>query len=88
MPRIPVDISTPQSTASPRPGKPFFTKNTGRKGHATFLNLKPGQTYCWVATITPSFKASDCAGWETWQAGTIDFRHLIFETRTLRVRSG
>ena len=72
VPRIPVEISTPRSTASPRPGKPFFTKNTGKKGHATFTGLKPGQTYCWVAITSPSVHYSDCAGWETWQGGTID----------------
>jgi hypothetical protein len=72
VPRIPVEISTPRSTASPRAGKPFFTKNTGRKGHATFTGLKPAQTYCWVAIISPSVHASECADWETWQAGTID----------------
>jgi hypothetical protein len=72
VPRIPVEISTPRSTASPRPGKPFFTKNTGKKGHASFTGLKPSQTYCWVAIITPSFHTSTCADWQLWQAGAID----------------
>jgi hypothetical protein len=72
VPRIPVEISTPRSTASPRPGKPFFTKNTGRKGHAAFTGLKPSQTYCWVAIVSPSVLYSTCASWPIWQAGTID----------------
>jgi len=72
VPRIPVEISTPRSTASPRPGKPFFTKNTGKKGHASFTGLKPSQTYCWVAITSPSVRYSGCADWELWQAGTID----------------
>jgi hypothetical protein len=71
-PRIPVDESTPRSTASPRPGKPFFTKNSGKKGFARFGNLKPSKTYCWVAKISPSFKASECAGWAVWQTSTIN----------------
>lgn len=70
-PRIPVQISTPRSTASPRPGKPFFTQNTGKKGLAHFHGLKPSKTYCWVALISPSFHASECAEWEIWQSGTI-----------------
>jgi hypothetical protein len=70
-PRIPVEISTPRSTASPRPGTPFFTKNTGKKGFARFGKLKPPQTYCFVAIINPSFHALTCADWQVWQAGTI-----------------
>lgn len=72
VPRIPVEISTPRSTSSPRPGKPFLTKKTGKKGYARFTGLKPSQTYCWVALISPSFRASECAGWAIWQTGTID----------------
>jgi hypothetical protein len=72
VPRVPVEISTPRSTASPRPGKPFFTKNTGKKGNATFTGLKPSQTYCWVAIVGPSYHFVDCADWQTWQSGTVD----------------
>jgi hypothetical protein len=72
VPRIPVQISTPRSTASPRPGKSFFTKNTGKKGNASFTGLKPSQTYCWVAIISPSFHSSTCADWQIWQGGMID----------------
>jgi hypothetical protein len=71
VPRIPVEISTPKNPSSPRPGKPFFTKNTGKKGFARFNHLKPSKTYCWVALITPSFKSSECAGWAIWQSSTI-----------------
>jgi hypothetical protein len=71
-PRIPVDESTPRSTSSPRPGKPFFTKKSGKKGYARFGHLKPSKTYCWVARISPSFKASECAGWPIWQTSTIN----------------
>lgn len=72
LPKIPVEISTPKSTASPRAGKPFFTKTTGKKGNATFTGLKPSQTYCWVAVIGSNYRASECADWQIWQAGTID----------------
>lgn len=72
VPKIPVEISTPRSTASPRPGKPFFTKMTGKKGNASFTGLKPSQTYCWVAVIGSNYHASECADWEIWQSGTID----------------
>ncbi|MBV9718567.1 MAG: hypothetical protein JOZ77_04565 [Candidatus Eremiobacteraeota bacterium] len=70
-PRIPVEISTPRSTASPRPGTPFFTKNSGKKGFARFNHLKPSQTYCWVAIFSQSFRSSFCADWQEWQSGTI-----------------
>lgn len=70
-PKIPVEISTPKNPASPRPGTPFFTKDSGKKGFARFPNLKINKTYCWVAIISPSFKSSDCAGWEIWQTTTI-----------------
>jgi len=71
-PRIPVEASTPESTSSPRPGKPFITINTGKKGLAHFHNLKPNKIYCWVAIIAPSFKTSECAGWGVWQNETIN----------------
>jgi hypothetical protein len=71
VPKIPVEISTPKNPESPRPGQPFFTKNSGKKGFARFPNLKVSKTYCWVATISPSFRASECAGWEIWQTSTI-----------------
>jgi hypothetical protein len=70
-PRIPVEESTPRDPDSPRPGKTFFTKNTGKKGFARFNGLKPTKTYCWVAVISPSFKSSECAGWAIWQTSTI-----------------
>jgi hypothetical protein len=70
-PRIPVQASTPQSSASPRPGTPFITVRTGGSGNAKFKNLKPGQTYCWVALLGNSQVASTCAGWEIWQYQTI-----------------
>jgi hypothetical protein len=53
---VPVLISTPKSSANPRPGTPFASETTEpapkrSPGFATFKNLKPGATYCWVATI-------------------------------------
>jgi hypothetical protein len=71
-PRIPVDESTPRSTSSPRPGTPFDTQKTGKKGLAHFHQLKPNKIYCWVAKISPSFKSSECAGWGVWQNETIN----------------
>jgi hypothetical protein len=61
-PHVPVQISTPQSSANPYPGTPFATVTTRpwiapSAGFARFSHLKPGVTYCWVATIpfrTPS----------------------------------
>jgi hypothetical protein len=70
-PGVPVQISTPRSTSSPRPGQPFDTKDTERNGKAHFFGLKPSQTYCWVALINPRIHASDCAAWPIWQAGPI-----------------
>ena len=70
-PGIPVEASTPKSTSSPRPGTPFETKDTGMKGLAHFLHLKPSKTYCWVAIIGPHQTSSECAGWEVWQTQTI-----------------
>jgi hypothetical protein len=72
-PKIPVQISTPlnRNTASARPGTPFETVNTGRKGLARFNHLKPDGTYCWVAIISPSFRSSTCDSWAIWQTSTI-----------------
>ncbi|MBV8066521.1 MAG: hypothetical protein JO113_00990 [Candidatus Eremiobacteraeota bacterium] len=70
-PRIPVEISTPKNPSSPRPGKPFQVKKTGKKGGTTFRDLKPDGTYCWVALISPRFKSSECASWAIWQTSTI-----------------
>jgi len=70
-PHVPVDISTPKNTASPRPGTPFETVKTGLQGLSRFNHLKPSQTYCWVAIISPSFRSSECAGWAVWQTGDI-----------------
>ena len=64
---IPVQESTPRSSSSPRPGTPFVTQKTNKKGNAKFKNLKPGQTYCWVAILGPHQTSSTCAGWEVWQ---------------------
>jgi len=54
--KIPVLISTPKSSANPRPGTPFAEQTTQpipakSPGVATFKKLTPGTTYCWVATI-------------------------------------
>jgi hypothetical protein len=70
-PRIPVEASTPKNTSSPRPGTPFETLKTNKKGIAVFRHLNPNQTYCWVANIAPSIQSSQCAGWEVWQTTTI-----------------
>lgn len=72
VPRIPVEESTPKNPASPRPGTPFETLYTGMKGLAHFNHLKPDGTYCWVAIITPSFHASECASWAIWQTSEIN----------------
>jgi hypothetical protein len=69
-PRIPVEESTPRSTASPRPGTPFETLNTNKNGKVKFTGLKPAKTYCWVA-ILPQGKSVECAGWEVWQTSII-----------------
>jgi hypothetical protein len=71
VPRIPVEQSTPRNVNSPRPGTPTESVNTGKKGLAHFHNLKPDGTYCWVAKITPSFRASECASWAIWQTSII-----------------
>ncbi|MGA8097634.1 MAG: hypothetical protein WB810_03120, partial [Candidatus Cybelea sp.] len=49
---VPVEQSTPRNPASPRPGKPYETKNTGHKGMVHFTGLKPNATYCWVAVFS------------------------------------
>jgi hypothetical protein len=68
---IPVQISTPANPQSPRPGKPFLEKDTNKDGIVKFAHLKPSKTYCWLAIISPSFRSSECAGWEVWQTSTI-----------------
>jgi hypothetical protein len=70
-PQIPVAASTPRSKTSPRPGKPFDTEITNKKGFAHFHMLKPDKTYCWVAKLGPGQTASECAGWAIWQGGEI-----------------
>jgi len=69
--KIPVEASTPKNPQSPRPGAPFDTVDTGKKGLAHFNHLKFNKTYCWVAKISPSITSSECAGWEVWQSSTI-----------------
>jgi hypothetical protein len=64
---ITVQESTPKSSASPRPGTPFATQQTGVKGQTIFKHLKPNQTYCWVAFLGANQTSSACAGWEIWQ---------------------
>jgi hypothetical protein len=68
---IPVEESTPRSTSSPRPGTPFQTKYTKKKGMVKFTGLKPSGTYCWVAILGPGLRSSQCANWTIWQTGTI-----------------
>src|SRR5215469_358947 len=60
VPKVAVDISTPKSSASPRPGTPFNTQTTDKTGTATFKNLKPSKTYCFVADLTASQSSSIC----------------------------
>ncbi|MGB8907615.1 MAG: hypothetical protein WCC84_02575 [Candidatus Cybelea sp.] len=69
--KIPVEQSTPRNPTSPRPGKAFETKNTGKKGMVHFTGLKPNGTYCWVAVFSPSFRSSQCASWAVWQTSVI-----------------
>jgi hypothetical protein len=71
VPDVPVQISTPSNPQSPRPGHPFKTKVTDKKGEVRFSHLKPSKTYCWLAIIATSFKASECASWAVWQTSTI-----------------
>lgn len=70
---IPVAMSTPSNKESPRPGKTIETLITGKKGLVHFTKLKPGATYCWVATLytNPKLESSECAGWAVWQTGDI-----------------
>jgi hypothetical protein len=70
--RIPVEESTPKNKVSPRPGKPFDTQNTGKKGLAHFTHLKPTDIYCWVAVLGQSHTSSECASWAIWQNSTIN----------------
>jgi hypothetical protein len=70
-PYIPVEISTPASTSSPRPGTPFLTQKTGIKGMTKFNHLKPSNWYCWVAIFNTRVTASNCSNWTTWQFDTI-----------------
>jgi hypothetical protein len=69
--KIPVEESTPRSTASPRPGTPFETLLTNRKGKVTFTHLKPAKTYCWVALLGTGKKSFFCADWQIWQTTDI-----------------
>ncbi|HKE37360.1 MAG TPA: hypothetical protein VKB39_08005 [Candidatus Baltobacteraceae bacterium] len=70
-PKVAVEISTPKSSASPRPGKPFDTQITDKKGVAVFKNLNPSKTYCWVANLTSSQSSSTCAPYYIWQTGPV-----------------
>lgn len=68
---IPVEISTPTNPGSPRPGTPFNTETTGKKGLAHFHDLNYKKTYCWVAVFGSGHNSSECAGWAVWQSGLI-----------------
>ncbi|MBV8155759.1 MAG: hypothetical protein JO029_01730 [Candidatus Eremiobacteraeota bacterium] len=70
-PHIPVQISTPRSSSSPRPGTPFATQNTGKKGMTIFRKLNPTKTYCWVAQLGSGQTSSTCASWDVWQTSII-----------------
>jgi len=70
-PHVPVQESTPKNTSSPRPGTPFDTEYTNKKGVAHFFGLKPDKIYCWVAVIG-TIKFSECASWAVWQTSQID----------------
>jgi hypothetical protein len=70
-PYTPVEISTPSSTSSPRPGTPFLTQKTGVKGMTKFTHLNPNNWYCFVAILGPSQTSSNCSNWTTWQFDTI-----------------
>lgn len=71
LPGVPVQESTPKNTSSPRPGTPFETQVTGKKGLAHFNHLKPDGIYCWVAIFSSRVKASECASWAIWQTSQI-----------------
>jgi hypothetical protein len=70
-PNVAVQISTPKSSASPRPGTPFDTETTNKKGTAVFKKLNPSKTYCWVALLTSSQSSSTCAPYYIWQTGPV-----------------
>ena len=70
-PKVAVQISTPKSSSSPRPGKPFDTKTTNGKGTAVFYKLNPSKTYCWVALLSASQSSSICAPFYIWQTGPV-----------------
>jgi hypothetical protein len=70
-PNVPVQESTPKSTSSPRPGTPFETLHTNKKGTAVFKQLDPDQVYCWVAILAPHQTSSECASWAIWQTNPI-----------------
>jgi hypothetical protein len=71
VPKVAVEISTPKSSASPRPGTPFNTQTTNKSGTATFKNLKPSKTYCFVAELTASQSSSICTPFYIWQGGPV-----------------
>lgn len=71
VPKVAVEISTPKSSASPRPGTPFNTETTDKNGTATFKNLKPSKTYCFVADLTASQSSSICTPFYIWQGGPV-----------------
>lgn len=71
-PKLAVEISTPKASANPRPGKPFDTETTNRKGNATFKELNPKKTYCFKALMPASMgDSSVCAPFYTWQTGPV-----------------
>ena len=70
-PNVAVQISTPKSSSSPRPGTPFGTQYTKSNGETKFNHLTPSKTYCWVAILGQNQTSSQCAPWFTWQSGTI-----------------
>jgi hypothetical protein len=70
-PHIAVQISTPKSSASPRPGTPFATQYTKKSGATVFYGLNPKKTYCWVALLSASQTSSTCAQWFIWQTTPI-----------------
>jgi len=71
VPKVAVEISTPRSSASPRPGKPFDTQTTNKNGKAVFKELNPSKMYCWVAQISASQSSSTCAPFYIWQTGDV-----------------
>jgi hypothetical protein len=69
-PYVTVEISTPESSSSPRPGMPFAKQETGSKGMTKFTHLNPNNVYCWVATFK-NIVSSTCNNWTVWQYDTI-----------------